>query len=427
MPSPKNESVIPAAIIQSHTAATVYTVFCFNLNANKLRFRYFLLCFHFMIVETSIERYLYKINCDILIAVNKIMRVAFVLLSFLFAASFFQASAKTPPNPVRWETPFARLTSSDFTIRIGNQLFYGQEPILLRSDPGIDLTTLEAIWQENNVEMRLFLYFRKIENNMWELYEIRSYNGKERGDWIYYKDSLGNSVKSIMGYRDYRDSRVFIPTDNQNAEITCKACSIEAFLAKTTTTNSYGYSLEALIGLPKEEIITISTDPMTGYGVNVLLRDNNNQVVTDQSQFAYQWTTDNPQILSLTASTLDYGNNSCAFGIMAPCPLNHVDLKGLLPGRTTIRVSVVRQSDNITIAQTSFPVKIIDAEKLQQISTPNPSTTLSLEQEELIRVKRDLARISEELEEQKKNVNALERLVESIRQFLQRIFGRIFQ
>lgn len=355
------------------------------------------------------------------------MRFAFIVLSFLFASSFFPTSAKTPPNPIRWETPYARLTSRDFSIRIDDTFFYGKEPITLHSDPGIERTTLEATWQENDVEMRLFLYFRKIESNMWELYEMRSYNGQLQGDWIYYKDALGNPAKSTIGYHDYTDSRVFLPTENEDAEITCKACEFEAFLPKPVPVSPYGYSLEPLIGLPKGEIITLSTNPMTGYGVNVILRDSNNQVVTDQSQFAYQWTTNNPQILSLTTSTLDYGNNTCAYGIITPCPLNHVDLKGLVPGQTTVRVEIIRQNDNAVIAQTSFPVKVIEAAILQQIPSPNPSVTLTAEQQELVRVKRDLTRISEELEEQKRSVNALQRVVESIKIFLQRIFGRIFK
>ncbi len=330
-------------------------------------------------------------------------------------------------NPVKWETPYAKFTSNDFSIRIGNQIFYGQEPVSLHSDPGVDKTTLEAIWQENNVEMRLFLYFRKIENNMWELYDIRSYDGQPRGEWISYKDSLGNPVKSTIGYHDYADSRTFIPTDKKESEIRCKGCSFDAFLPKPLPISSYGYSLEALIGLPKGEIITISTDPKTGYGVNVILRDNQNQIVTNQNQLTYEWNAENPQIIALELRNLDYGNNSCAYGILPPCPINHVGVRGLIPGQTKVQVKVVRQNDQIAIAQTSFPVKVIAATALEQIPSPNPSVTLTAEQKELIRVKRDLDRISQELEAQKKSVNALQKIVESIREFLNRLFGRVIK
>lgn len=329
-------------------------------------------------------------------------------------------------NPIKWETPYAALSASDFYIRIGNQKFYGKEPIYLHSDPGVDKTTLEAIWRENDVEMRLFLYFRKIENTMWEMYDMRSYNGRSPGDWLNtYKDSLGNEIKSTIGYHNYAASRTFVPTGNQDAEIFCKSCEINAFLPKPLPTTAYGYSLEPLIGLPQGKIITFSNDPRGGYGVNVILRDSHGQTVTNQADFTYQWSTENPQIVSMTPGTLDYGNNTCAYGILPPCPFNHVDLKGLLPGQTNIIVKVVRQTDQAVIAQTSFPVKVIEARELTQIPTPNPSTTLSPQEQELIRVKQDLTRISQELESQKKSVSALNKLVEAIRYFLEKIFGRI--
>lgn len=200
-------------------------------------------------------------------------------------------------NPVKWETPFASLTSSDFFIRIGSQKFYGKEPIYLHSDPGVDKTTLEVIWNENGVEMRMFLYFQKIENNMWELYEVRSYNGQSQGDWIYYKESLGNKISSLIGQHNYADSRIFVPTNGQDVEISCKKCDINAFMPLKVFPVPGSYSLTPLIGLPNGEIITLSTDPKYGYGVNVILCDSQNQTVVAQGDFNYQWNVGDPQIV----------------------------------------------------------------------------------------------------------------------------------
>jgi len=96
-------------------------------------------------------------------------------------ASMLWIKNQEKPNKIIWKTPYAKLLSDDFYIQIGESKFFGKDPISIRSDPGVERTTLEVIWRENNVEMRLFMYFKKIENNMWEMYELRSYNGQERG------------------------------------------------------------------------------------------------------------------------------------------------------------------------------------------------------------------------------------------------------
>lgn len=128
----------------------------------------------------------------------------------------------------------------------------------------------------------------------------------------------------------------------------------------------------------------------------------------------------------MTPGALDYGNNTCAYGINPPCPYDHVDLKGLLPGKTVIKVKVIQKSDNVAIAETSFPVKVVEAIKLEKIEDVASTGKISAEQEDLIKVKRDLDRMAQELEVQKKEVGRLGGVVESIRQFLEKIFGRFF-
>ena len=330
--------------------------------------------------------------------------------------------AQTIINPILWETPYASLKSSDFYIRIGDQKFYGQKPVYIRSDPSLDKTTLEVTWQEKEVEMRLFLYFQKTANNMWELYEVRSYNGQAQGDWIYYQDSLGNKITSLIGSQNYAYERIFKPTNGQDAEIYCKGCSFNAFMPTVMVISDQGYSLKPLIGLPEGETITLSTDPMTGYGVNVLLLDKNQQTVLNQSGFEYHWSVDNAEIVALIPGTINYGNGSCAYSIFAPCPFNHVDLKGLKSGSARVKVAVVRLSDNQWLAETTFPVKVIEAAKLKAVAEYDGSSQVSVEEEELIKVKRDLDRLSQELAEQKQEVNRLRQIIDSIKQFLNRIF-----
>jgi hypothetical protein len=329
------------------------------------------------------------------------------------------------PNPIQWETPYARLTSGDFYIRVGNQKFYGKQPIIFNSSPGVTQTTLEATWHENSVEMRLYLYFRKKDANMWELYEMRTFNGQNPGDWVYYKDSLGNPVTSTIGYHDYAAERTFIPTNQIDAEVFCKSCEFNALMPQPVVVSPSGYSLEPLIGLPKGEIIALSNNPSSSYGVNVVLRDSSGVVVKDQRNMMYQWVSENPLVAKVKAGVLNNGNGTCGFDILLPCPLNHGDITGGKAGLTTIDVLVTSSSSGTLLAKTSFPVKVFDIQEVITNPSPIPSgATLSPEQKELLRVKQDVARLSSELAAQKRNVSSLEVLINAIRQFLNSIFGK---
>ena len=278
-------------------------------------------------------------------------------------ANFLWLKEETKPNKINWQTPYVSFNASDFYIKIKDKKFYGKEPIKIISDPGIEKTTLEATWQENGVEMRLFMYFQKKLSNMWEMYELRTYNGQNPGDWIYYKDSLGETVEGLIGYQNYKNQRDFIPLNNQDAQVHCLNCSINAFLNQTQITSDKEYILEPLIGLPQGEIIKITNDPMTGYGVNVLLKNKNGEVVKDQSDIIYDWKVDNSNIIQIKTSRLE-DDNGCLYGILPPCPLNHVDISGVNPGRAQISVSSIRKLDNQVLASTSFLVDVILKEKL---------------------------------------------------------------
>ncbi|MBI3385002.1 hypothetical protein HY030_02300 [Candidatus Gottesmanbacteria bacterium] len=133
-------------------------------------------------------------------------------------------------NSINWSTSYAKLSASDFYIRIGDKKFYGKDATL-NSSPGNYYTTLEATWHENDVEMRMNMYFQKfVDTGMWEMFELRTYNGNNPGDWIYYKDSHGNKVTSTPGYHNYQYLRTFIPLNsNSSSEIYCSKCSITAF------------------------------------------------------------------------------------------------------------------------------------------------------------------------------------------------------
>lgn len=104
-------------------------------------------------------------------------------------------------NKISWSTPYAWLQADGFYILVNGQKFLGNQNVKVNSDP-VDpskpyATTLEATWNENGVEMRLNLYFAYTPGNFWQLTEIRTYNGKNPGDWIYYypQDKNGQPIQ----------------------------------------------------------------------------------------------------------------------------------------------------------------------------------------------------------------------------------------
>ncbi|HEY31867.1 MAG TPA: hypothetical protein G4O10_02030 [Dehalococcoidia bacterium] len=114
-------------------------------------------------------------------------------------------------NSISWETGQISLKADDFYIIADGECFYADvEDVDLHSDPGTDDFTLEAEWQENGVEMRLNIYFYANQSNWWAE-EIRTYNGQEDGDWIYY---TGEFFKTSLGSAFTGDVDLYSDEDN---------------------------------------------------------------------------------------------------------------------------------------------------------------------------------------------------------------------
>lgn len=98
-------------------------------------------------------------------------------------------------NHIDWNTNTVSLHADNFYILADGKLFTAQTADLqIHSDPGWETyTTLEAIWHEQGVEMRLFIYFG-VHSGTWWMDETRTYNGRNPGDWIYFAPVGGNST-----------------------------------------------------------------------------------------------------------------------------------------------------------------------------------------------------------------------------------------
>ncbi len=96
-------------------------------------------------------------------------------------------------NPINWNTGYVSLMADDFFITTNGQTFVPNASVRVGSDQQNGLTdgytTLEAVWMQNDLEMRMFMYAYKV-NNGWEIRELRVYNGKNPGDWIFASDPV---------------------------------------------------------------------------------------------------------------------------------------------------------------------------------------------------------------------------------------------
>ena len=363
---------------------------------------------------------------------------------FAISGSSHVVAGEPRLNPIIWRTNYNELSSSNFHIRVGNQYFYGKEPMRITADAGVNLATLENIWQENGVEMRLFMYFKKIDQGMWEMYDLRAYNGKSgsANDWIYYSpsDSLGNKITSLVGHRHFASDEKFLPLNSSiDAEIYCKDCSITAFTTEFVPLSSYGYGIDFRIGLPKNDTITLSTNPNSGYGVNASLVDTTQTTVKNQAGLRYSWKVENDAIANIMSQSIPYPDNKCAYDIAPPCPPINVQITGKTPGVTRIMLEVIRSADSVVIAANSFPVKVIPQEV--QVSnpsvTPTPASSIYLPspspsdnaevtalKQELSQLRGEVGQIKTDVATQKKEITGIQKILAQMQAFFRRFLGR---
>jgi hypothetical protein len=125
--------------------------------------------------------------------------------------------AGSTDNAVAWATDRVSLEADDFRIMADGAEFLGSGGAELHSDPGDpDYTTLEVEWQENGVEMRLYMYFEAV-GAVWHCYEMRTYDGQPGGhwDWIYY---TGPFFESPLGEAFTGSVTLESDSDNEDNE-----------------------------------------------------------------------------------------------------------------------------------------------------------------------------------------------------------------
>lgn len=128
-----------------------------------------------------------------------------VICGLLFGSINFCFASEKKLNPISWKTDTVQLSADDFYITVSGQKFVPNTTTTINSDPGNpNYTTLEVVWVQNGIEMRMNFYFSANSTHYW-ITEIRVYNGKKPAEWItlkteYWRNNLGRKVEIPNNY-----------------------------------------------------------------------------------------------------------------------------------------------------------------------------------------------------------------------------------
>ncbi len=236
------------------------------------------------------------------------------------------------------ETPQVVLDAASVTVDVGGRRFTPTADLVEASgDPGTPdrYTTLELIWHEHGVEMRVNLYFES-DGTDWWVSEARTYDGRDPADWItqegqFLRTPLGSPYQGdvSLGGLHMTDAILEAFRDPEGCEPARFGSSAAAS----------GRSTVRLLGASLAIELPIGAD---GYGFDVTLLDTQTCTVSpvEGSGVSIQATVADPAIypgqVSVDGGRIELSNQ----GLTLP------------PGRTTLRLTAT--------GPTGEPVDAID-------------------------------------------------------------------
>lgn len=126
-----------------------------------------------------------------------------------------------------WSTKYVSLKAEGASLMIDNKKYLvninnldlHSSPTYLRPEDGTYYTTLEAMWKENNVDMRMYMYFKYKPGGFWKLYDLRTYDGKANGDWLYFLpvDQFGQEIQNSIGDK-YISENIYFSNNKEPAQ-----------------------------------------------------------------------------------------------------------------------------------------------------------------------------------------------------------------
>ncbi len=94
---------------------------------------------------------------------------------------------------IQWKTSTTSLRGDTFSVQVNGKKFDAQDSSVFVQGSGTQTeATLEASWTEQNTEMRVFLGLTYAPGDYWRITELKTYDGKNPGNWIIYPGFVGN-------------------------------------------------------------------------------------------------------------------------------------------------------------------------------------------------------------------------------------------
>jgi hypothetical protein len=261
---------------------------------------------------------------------------------------------------VQFHTPQVSLTADDLTIEAGGRTYApADKTVDVHSDPGTKrYQTIELIWNEQGVEMRLFMYFTSDGHDWWSN-EIRTYNGRAEGDWISY---TGTFFRTPLGQAF--TGNVDLAGTEGSGHLHLANARLEPFLtpavcdhptAKYAISRTYDHAdiAQGVSGFAFSTMPLLDTATCTP--------------VDDPHDFSYEWEITNPAVALIQASagpraswgsppdtvTTDAGRARVRLD-----PTQAVNLYKVGPGTATLHLTARRRSTGKVVATIDFPVAV---------------------------------------------------------------------
>lgn len=261
----------------------------------------------------------------------------------------------TPPFKV--ETKQVSLTAQALLIDVGGRSFAAPPPLEVGGDPGMvnEYTTLELSWREHGVEMRLNIYF-KSDGREWWSDEIRTYDGRTQGEWIYHTGDFFRSKLGTPFVGDFDSTgREDEGAGKMKGRLRLPGLRLEAFRRPAAcATPTSPYALE-----PDVNQVIIPGDA-SGYGLAVKLFDTAACLpVGRPGNYDYRWVTEGPNIVKHSTGE------------------DRADLQPIGVGTTTLRVTAVDKASSQVVGETSITVTVAAGGPSSAVPTPQASPPAS--------------------------------------------------
>lgn len=259
------------------------------------------------------------------------------------AANAPPASAARPGPRLVAETGQVSLTAEVLLIdvaedRAGRKAFAATSPVAVSGDPGRfnEYTTLELIWHEHGVEMRLNIYFTS-DGTEWWANEIRTYDGRAQGEWITY---TGAFFRSKLGAPYRGDLDVTASDHGVTGRLRLQAVSLEVFRRPAACT--------APTGPFAMEIPDIRVPLGISRGIRYEVLDTATCRVVPNDDIDYRWVVEDPAIATVVAERSIEPSGTI--------------VTGRALGTTRLRMTAVRRSSGEVIAEDTAAVEVAPAE-----------------------------------------------------------------